>query len=457
MLLSVLFGLALVAGVALLALVALPTILGGLRVAVPGRRARFFLILLQRSLLRNPVRTALTACATSLLVTVVLAVWVVLQALDQSTEDRAGDRKFIVRARYTIPSEMPLAYAAWLERECQSLPDGVRPKDEDTMAWQLYMGTVDPARRAREDFVVCFALEPRKILTMMDAPGELPPEEERAFRGAVARMEANRQGMILGRRRLSVLNKQVGDRIKVTGINHLGIDLELEIVGVFPPGRWEPTAVINRDYLNAALDEFERRSGVRHPMTERTLSLFWVRVPDRAAAEMLAARVLDPGRFSTPPLIMETPSSGVAVFVEGYRDLIWAMRWLLVPAVLVTMALLGANTVRISVRERDAEVGVLKVLGYTPRHVAALVVGEAVLVGVTCGFACAGLLYVIINLLLGGLRFSEPMVDFTELFVPAAALWWGPAIGGGAALAGSLGPAWSACRLNVAAVLGRVQ
>src|SRR5262249_19295721 len=149
----------------------------------------------------------------------------------------------------------------------------------------------------------------------------------------------------VGRRRLRMVNKQVGDRIRITGTNHPGIDLELTIVGLFPPGRYEPTAVIHRDYLNAALDQYARRCGVRHPMAERTLALFWVRVPNRAAAELLASRVQDPARFSAPPLIMETPSSGIAVFVEGYRDLIWAMRWLLVSAVLLTMVLIGANTV----------------------------------------------------------------------------------------------------------------
>src|SRR5262245_7200663 len=122
MLVMVTLGLLLVPGVALLALVALPALLGCLRVLLPGRRARFFLTLMRRSVLRNPVRTGVTACAVSLLVTVVLTIWVVLGTLDRSTEQKAGDMKFIVRARYAIPSEMPRAYAARLERECLDLP-----------------------------------------------------------------------------------------------------------------------------------------------------------------------------------------------------------------------------------------------------------------------------------------------------------------------------------------------
>ena len=58
----------------------------------------------------------------------------------------------------------------------------------------------------------------------------------------------------------------------------------------------------------------------------------------------------------------ETLSSGVATFLDGYKDLLFGMRWLLVPAILVTMALVIANSISISVRERRVEMAVLKVL-----------------------------------------------------------------------------------------------
>jgi putative ABC transport system permease protein len=457
MVLIVLLGLAGVAALALVAVLVLHSGLGVLRAVAPGRSSRFFLLVLQRNLLRNFPRTALTVCAVALLVVVVLAVWAVLQTLDRSTQEQAEDLKYVVRARYNIPSEMPLGYITRLEDVCRDLPEASRPHPDDTMSWQMYLGTVDPVRRAREDFVLCFALEPRKALTMMDVLEGLPPDQERDFRAAVARMEATRNGVIVGRRRLQLLNKRVGERFRVTSTNHPGIDLEFEIVGLFPPGRYEPTAIINRDYLNAALRDFQERMGKPHPMASRTVSLFWVRLPSREAADILASHVEDPARFASPPLVMEAPSSGVAVFVEGYRDLIWSLRWVFVPAVLAGMALLAATTMSITVRERDTEMALLKAIGYTPAHVAVMVVGEAVLVGLTSGFTCAASVYLFVNHALNGIRLSEPMVDFAALFVPVDVLWWGPAIGGGTALVGSLVPAWSACRLKVATVLGRVR
>ena len=63
---------------------------------------------------------------------------------------------------------------------------------------------------------------------------------------------------------------------------------------------------------------------------------------------------------------MRDASSGIASFLDAYRDLLCGMRWLLVPAILVTMALVIANAISISVRERRMEMAVLKVLGFSP-------------------------------------------------------------------------------------------
>ena len=66
----------------------------------------------------------------------------------------------------------------------------------------------------------------------------------------------------------------------------------------------------------------------------------------------------------------------------------------------------------------------------------------------------AGLTYGIINWALGGIPF--PIGFFARFMIPAAALWWGPAVGGLAALLGSFFPAWSARSVKVAEVFSKV-
>ena len=41
-------------------------------------------------------------------------------------------------------------------------------------------------------------------------------------------------------------------------MNYREIDLEFEVVGEFPPGRYDLSAAFNRDYLNAAMDAWSR-------------------------------------------------------------------------------------------------------------------------------------------------------------------------------------------------------
>ena len=77
-----------------------------------------------------------------------------------------------------------------------------------------------------------------------------PADQKAELNQSVEKMEQNRQGLIVGKERLALLEKRVGERIKLYGINFRGIDLELEIVGVFPPGRYDKSAAIHRDYLS---------------------------------------------------------------------------------------------------------------------------------------------------------------------------------------------------------------
>jgi putative ABC transport system permease protein len=97
---------------------------------------------------------------------------------------------------------------------------------------------------------------------------------------------------------------------------------------------------------------------------------------------------------------------------------------------------------------------VLKVLGFRPYQILILVLGESLLLGAGAGFLGAVLTYGGINWGLGGISF--PIAFFDRFFVPPAALWWGPAVGGLAALLGCFLPAWSARNVSVAEVFSKV-
>jgi putative ABC transport system permease protein len=129
------------------------------------------------------------------------------------------------------------------------------------------------------------------------------------------------------------------------------------------------------------------------------------------------------------------------------------MRWLLSPAVLATMAVVIATAISISVRERRAEMAILKVLGFGPNRVLFLVLAEAVFLGAGSGLLSALLTYAYGNWL-GGLRFQ---IAFFPMFrIPDEALIWGPFWGGACALLGAILPAWSARSVKVVEVFSKV-
>jgi putative ABC transport system permease protein len=125
-----------------------------------------------------------------------------------------------------------------------------------------------------------------------------------------------------------------------------------------------------------------------------------------------------------------------------------------VPAILVTLALVIANAISISVRERRTEMAVLKVLGFTPNQILLFVLGEALLIGCGSGLLSAWVTQFLINELVGGV--ALPIGFFSKFFIADAAPWWGLGIGALTALAGSALPAWSARSVKVSEVFAKV-
>lgn len=413
---------------------------------------KYFLIIL-KNVGRNPLRSILTALGTMVLVFVVTLVWSILSFLDQVTAEKTGNMKAIVTERWMRPSLMPFSYAQTLSEGAARKSGDVRPLDSAT--WQFYGGSLDPVKTTRENIVFAIAMDANKIFTMMDELDSLPPEQDAELRAAVEKLKAKKHGIIMGKDLLKNINKRVGERFKLYSMNFIGIDLEFEIVGEFPESRYNEMGVMNREYLNDALDAYGRKPGnPKHPMADRCLNLVWLRVADMDMFNKISGQVMTAPYYANPAVKVETASSGFASFLDAFRDLLWGMRCLLAPAALVTLSLVIANAISISVRERRMELAVLKVLGFRPYQILLLVLGEAIIIGTLAGFGSAALTYYVVNNVVGGFKF--PIGFFGAFYIPAAALYWGAGMGAMTAFAGSIVPAWSARSVKVADVFAKV-
>jgi putative ABC transport system permease protein len=407
-----------------------------------------FLPFILKSLRRNVVRTVLTSMAIMFLVLVVTAIWTVLKFMNEITQEKARDLKVIVTERWQIPSQMPYTYYGDITRgPAKSV------EDKDHMAWAFYGGTIDPDKRDWNSQLFFFSMQPNKFMTMMDGVDELTPTQREKLAEALKAMELDKRKCLIGAEKLKGLNKRVGERITVTSVNFREIDLEFEIAGELPAGRYGQSSVMNQQYLLDALEDYKKKKLKPHPMDTRNLNLVWLRVPDSQAFEEVTTAIETSSLFSSPAVKCERASSAIASFLDAYKDLLWGMRWLLAPAILVTLALVISNAISISVRERRTEMAVLKVLGFTPNMVLCMVLGEALLVGVLTGLVAEVVFYTAVQWY-GGIPFQ--VAFFPKFRLPEDSLWWGPMLGGLTAFAGSIVPAWSARSVKVSEVFSKI-
>lgn len=410
-------------------------------------------LIMFRGLRRSPLRTSLTYLALFVLTLVLCLIYAVLHMIDNATTEKEANFKAIVTHKTLIPSQMPAGYYEEFRRVClEELPPDLRPirGDRDIMSWSFVLGTTDKVNPRKDTMMFLFALEPSKVLTMMDGLDDLTGEEKQLLELAVEEMNKNPQAIVMSKSRMRSMNLQVGQKLKLYGMNYKDLTGEFEIIGELPDGKYEGISFMNKDYLLKALDAYGREMGEPHPMAEKCINLIWVKLPTKEAFERLSQLVNDPKYFNKAPIKLETASSGINSWLAAFKDIFWGLKFILVPSMIGIMSLVVANAISISVRERRTEMAVLKVLGFQPRHVMLLVLGEALLVGFLAGAMSSCLAWG----MLGSFKFQ--IMFFGAFFVPLKAMLYGPLLGMAVAFAGSIGPALTAKNVRVAEVFARV-
>ena len=402
-----------------------------------------------KNLSRNLLRTLLTGLAICVLVALVTLIWTVLLFLDKAMADKATDIKLIITERWQIPSQLPPTHAHYLDPENSKLLPELKGiiTPGNYMSWSFYGGTTDPTKFSADNIVFFFCMDPRHIRSMMEDLQDLDA-------ALVQKMVETKNGCLLGPERMAKLGKRVGERFKLTSMNYKGVDLDFEIVGELPAGRYGLSGIMNASYFNDELDKYARERRNPHPFDQKRLNLIWLRVPDSATFEKVGGIIEASEVFADRPVKVEKASSLIGNFFEPFRDLIFGFKYLVVPAILISMALVIANSISISVRERRTEIAVLKVLGFKPRQVLFLILGEAMLVGALAGVLTGGALWLFINTVIGGVPF--PIAFFPRFLIPEIAFCWGFAIGLGTSFAGSITPAWNARSVKVSEVFSKV-
>jgi putative ABC transport system permease protein len=343
-------------------------------------------------------------------------------AAEQAATDRIGTRhkvSFIMR--------LPARYA----EEVRQTP-GVKQ-----VAHASWFGAKDPAHP--NEFFGTIAVEPADFLAVYDEI-VVPPEQVEAWK-------QNRKGALVGDAIAKKLGWKVGDKIHLQGTIYPG-DWEFEISGIYTAKR----ATVDRStlwfqykYMNESLP----------PREQDQVGWIMARI-DNPGQSAAISRQIDQ-KFSERDIqTISMSEQALQASFLGMVSAIMKVVEIVSIAMLLIMTLMIGNTIAMGVRERTQEYGVLRAIGFMPRHIVLFIVGESAFLGLIGGTIGLAVGYPFVEKMLGRVL-EENAGAFFPFFrvssgVAIAAFLLALLIGVLAALL----PARGAARLEVVSALRRV-
>jgi putative ABC transport system permease protein len=379
-----------------------------------------YLHLLWRNLLRRKVRTTFTFLS----IVVAFFLFGLLMAIRNGFDvgvQMAGQNRLLTIHKMSIIQLLPVRYLA----QIRATP-GVRYATHLTWFGAVYQ---DP-----KNFFAQMAVIPEELLRI--SPEYVVDE------AAKQRWMSTRTGAVVGRKLADRFGWKVGDRIPMQPTFWRPRDgsttYEFELVGL---------------YRGATPDVDETQFFFRYDyLMERTgdpglVGWFAVEVDDPEHADQIAQAI--DRQFANSPA--ETKTNTEKAFMQSFAHQVGdtgAMMTAIAAIVFFIILLIVGNTMAQSVRERTAELGVLKTLGFSDLTVMGLVLGEALLLTGLAGIVGLAL----VTLAVPG--FAKAVEAFLPVFyVPPRSLLMGVGLAALLGFAGGGLPAFVAQRLSIVEAL----
>jgi putative ABC transport system permease protein len=385
-----------------------------------------------KHLRKNWIRTASTIAAMALCIFLIASLQTVLAAF-YGTLDTAATDRLITRHRISLAENLPQAY----EPRIQAIP-GVR-RTAKTNWFGGVMGS-SGGQPDMKNFFANFAVDAEPYLAMY--PEYVMPADQKA-----AFMQDMR-GAIVG----EALAKKFGWTI--------GSTFQLE--SIIPPYRADKPfefvvrAIYTTDpdkYPNHALDMMLFHWKYLYEKTGQRAGVgtFSVQIANSSQAAAIAKAVDATFENSDTQTKTETEAQFVASFLALVGDLGLILNAIGM-AVAFTILLVTANTMSMAIRERRTEIAVLKTLGYPSSLVLALVLGEALVIGLIG----SGLGVLLAKSLISNLGSIPGLQGFGSVAMSAGLAAGMFVVGAAMGLIAGLAPAVGAYRANITAMLRQV-
>lgn len=382
-----------------------------------------------RNVTRSRFRTIMTALGVAVAILAFILLRTVLSAWTVAAEVAAKDR-IVTRHKVSFIMPMPSKYYT----EVAQIP-GV--KQTCAMNW---FGAKDAAHP--NEFFATIAADPAACLEVYDEV-LVTPEVRQAWL-------ANRTGAIVGDSIAGKLGWKVGDRITLTGTIYPG-EFQFDIVGIYTATRKS----VDRSTLYFHLAYMNEHLKKTSPTNADTVGWIASRVETGKRAADVAKTIDQHFDVSDVQTLSQDERSFNTSFLGMMSAVLTALDLVSIVILLIMMLILG-NTIAMGVRERTREYGVLRAIGFLPKHLVLFVLGEAATIGLLGGILGLAIAYPVVELGLG--RFlEENMGAFFPFFrIPAETMGMAMLLATGLGLVAALVPAYQASKLNVISALRKV-
>lgn len=376
-----------------------------------------------KNVLRNKARAVLTVLGTAMAIVTFILVRTCIHAFVGGQEFAQKDR-VVIRHKISIVMPLPKRY-----HEAVKQTPGVK-----SASFANWFGGKNPAKP--EEFFGNFAVDDDYFAVMSEMA--VPPAQLEAYK-------ADKQGAIIGDVLAEKQGWKVGDTVHLESSIYPATSDDglwtFHISGIYTATQKSvdrASMMFHWDYMNDAMPQ------------NRKDEIGWVfaRVnPGMSAADVGIAidRHFDSEDVQT---LSQDERAFAASFMGGISAVLDALD-IVSFAILGIMLMILGNTIAMGVRERTQEYGVLRAIGFLPRHLVTFIVGEAVVTAGLGGVVGIALAYPIVQEGLG--RFIEEnlgnMIPYFRIPTTAtlAALGLSVVLG---ALASAI-PAWNASRIRV--------
>jgi putative ABC transport system permease protein len=249
---------------------------------------------------------------------------------------------------------------------------------------------------------------------------------------AIEQFKELRTACLVGPATMKQFHWHVGQQIMLRGTVY-SFNVTLNIVGVMG-GKAPPNFLIfRRDYLEEAAGE------------PGFVDNYWVRADQSSSVPKVIAALDTEFANSSAETLSESEASFIGGFMENYR-IFFQLAEVLGLIVVVTIGLVAANTAAMSIRERRAEIAVLRSIGFPAGTILYMILGESLLMALFGGALGCGAAYLIFKVVSVNTSAVGPLANVhvsaeivVETMMMAAIL----------GIVSAFVPAWSAVRRNI--------